>query len=55
MSTLRRSRRVVTLDMVVKNPAIIESLGLKALLPLIVQLAIVKERLSARRRSLPRK
>ena len=55
MSVLRHSRLVVTLDMVVKKPAIVESLGMKALLPLIAQLEIVKERLSARRRSLPRK
>ena len=38
MSVLRHSRRVVTLDTVANNPAIVESLGMKALLPLIAQL-----------------
>jgi hypothetical protein len=48
MSTLRRSRRVVTLDMVAKNPAIIESLDMKALLPLMALLEKAKVALALR-------
>jgi hypothetical protein len=42
MGILRRSRRVVTLETVANNPAIVESLGMKALRPLIAQLKMVK-------------
>ena len=62
MSVSRHSRRVVTLDMVANNPAVVESLDMKALRPLITQLKMAKgvlraakNRLSARPLSLARR
>ena len=62
MSVLRHSRRMVTLETVAKNPAIVESLDMEALRPLIAQLKVAKEvlraakdRLSARPLSLARR
>ena len=43
MSVLRRSRRVVTLDMVANNPAIVESLDMKDVRRLNAQLEMAKE------------